>query len=160
MAKSSVSTATFLTRLFVVGIGLVFVLDQFGARTLLGLDAQNGSEGTINTAYWINLIAPIFYLAALWCASSVFARLDRGEGFESAVVRALSEMGFCLMIGGFISFMVAPAIIHLIGNGFTEMRGVAFDYRVENFTLMIAGLVFVLIAQRGRRMKRELEEFI
>ena len=76
------------------------------------------------------------------------------------MVRTLVEVGWCLMLGSFAAVVVQPSLIGLIGNGFTEMRGVRFDLTVENLTLASIGLLMVLIARQGQQLKSTLDEFV
>ncbi len=63
--------------------------------------------------YFISLLAPVFFLAALWAASNALVSLERGDAFGPAVVRGLKEIGFCLMIGAFAAIVVQPSLIYL-----------------------------------------------
>jgi hypothetical protein len=48
----------------------------------------------------------------------------------------------------------------LLGNGFRQMRGVRFNLDVENVTLALVGLVLVLLARQGEKLKAKLDEFV
>jgi DUF2975 family protein len=111
-------------------------------------------------AYWVSLLAPVFFLTALWAASDVFVRMDRGEAFGPAMVRGLKEIGGCLMLGAFAAIVAQPSLIFLIDNGFREMRGVRFNLDVENVTLALVGLVLILLAREGRKLQSKLDQFV
>jgi hypothetical protein len=111
-------------------------------------------------SYWIALLAPAFFLRALWVASDALVRIDRGDGFGPALVRGLKEAGGNLMLGAFAAVVVQPSLIFLIGNGFREMRGVRFNLDVENLTLAMVGLVLILLARQGQNLKSKLDEFV
>jgi hypothetical protein len=159
MTKSALPYASTITRGVVLVLGLALFFEQAGARHLLHLDDTPDPIMTTPT-YWVSLLAPIFYLTALWSAARVFARLDRGDTFGRAMVRGLNDIGACLMLGAFSAIVVQPSLIHLFANGFTEMRGVRFDWSVENLTLIMVGLVLVGLARRGRELKKQLDEFV
>jgi Protein of unknown function (DUF2975) len=125
----------------------------------LGLALFVGQIGS-TTADWVNLLAPAFFLWALWAASNAIVRMDRGDAFGPAVVKGLKQIGGSLMLGAFAAAVVQPSLIYLIGNGFREMRGVRMDLDVENVTLALVGLVLILIAQQGQRLKSKLDEFV
>jgi len=148
-----------VTRIVIVGLGLALFFEQAGVRQLLHLE---GAEGRVmmTPIYWISLLAPVFYLAALWAASEVLARMNRGDAFGPAMVRGLKEIGGCLMIGAFAAIVVQPSLIHLFGNGFLEMRGVRFNLGVETMTLALVGLVLVLLARQGQKLKSNLDQFV
>jgi hypothetical protein len=159
MAKPGPPVAAILTRIVVLGLSLAIFFEQAGARQLLHLDPSGGRIMT-TTAYWVSLVAPAFYLAALWAASDAFARMNRGDAFGPALVRGLKEIGACLMLGAFAATVVRPSMLFLIDNGFREMRGVRFDIDIENLTLALVGLMLVLLARQGQRLKTQLDQFV
>jgi hypothetical protein len=55
---------------------------------------------------------------------------------------------------------VQPSLIFLFNNGFTEMRGVRFDLDVENVTVVLVGIVLILLARQGEKLKTTLDEFV
>jgi hypothetical protein len=64
------------------------------------------------------------------------------------------------MLGSFAAVVVQPSLIFLIGNGFSEMRGVRFNLDVENLTLALVGLMLTLLARLGRGLQSKLDEFV
>jgi hypothetical protein len=76
------------------------------------------------------------------------------------MVRALREIGGCLMIGAFAAIVVEPSLIFLFDNGFREMRGVRFNLDVENLTLALIGLLLILLARQGQKLQAALDEFV
>jgi hypothetical protein len=157
--KPAVPIAAILTRIAVLGLGLALFFEQAGARHLLHLDGSDGRV-MVTPVYWVSLLAPVFYLAALWAASDAFVRMNRGEAFGPAMVRGLREIGGSLMLGAFAATVVQPSLVFLIGNGFREMRGVRFDYTVENLTLALVGLVLILLAREGQKLQAKLDQFV
>jgi len=159
MPKTTLPRAALLIRIFVFVVGLALFFEQAGARRLLRLE---GAEDRVMTSpvYWVSLVAPIFFLAALWAASRALARMDRDDAFGPAMVCGLKEMGACLMLGAFAAIVVQPSLIFLIGNGFREMSGVKFDVDVENLTLVLVGFVLILLARQGQKLQAKLDEFV
>jgi hypothetical protein len=143
--------------ILILALGLF--VDQADARLLLHLDGVNG-DLLRSSAYWVSLVAPAFFLGALWQASEALVRMNRGEAFGAATVRGLKEMGACLMLGAFAAIVLQPSMIFLMGNGFSEMRGVRFDVDIENITLALVGLVLILIAREGKKLQSKLDEFV
>lgn len=113
-----------------------------------------------DTLPWPSLLAPVCYVAGLWFASGILVRLDSGDTFSDAVISGLSKVGASLMLGAFLAVLVEPALVQLQGNGFTEMRGVAFNLELSNLMLAVTGLVLVLIAKRGADLRAQLESFV
>jgi hypothetical protein len=148
-----------VTRIVVVALGLALFFEQLGARRLLHLDGSDAGV-MMTPAYFVSLLAPVFFLAALWTASNALVSLEKGDAFGPAVVRGLKEIGFCLMIGAFAAIVVQPSLMYLIGNGFREMRGVTLDWNVENLTLALVGFVLILLAREGQKLQSKLDEFV
>jgi hypothetical protein len=159
MPRPALPTTAVLTRILVVALGLALFFEQAGARQLLHLDGSSGA-GMMTPAYWVSLLAPAFFLWALWSASDVFVRMDRGEAFGPVMVKGLKGIGGNLMLGAFAIIVVQPSLIFLIGNGFREMRGVRFNLDLENVTLGLVGLVLILLARQGQRLKSQLDQFV
>ena|SRR5450755_1016184 len=159
VSKPAVPIAAVLTRIFVLVLALALFFEQTGARQLLHIDGSS-SQVMMTPVYWVSLLAPVFFLAALWAASDAFIRLDRGDAFGPAMVRALKEIGYSLMLGAFAAIVVQPSLIYLIGNGFREMRGVGFNFDVENVTLALIGLLLILLARQGQTLQSKLDEFV
>ncbi len=149
MAKATLPVAALVTRTAVLALGLALFFEQAGARHLLHLEGFAGPV-MMTPVYWISMVAPVFFLAALWAASDAFVRIGR-ESFGPAVLRPLKEMGACLMLGAWAAAVLQPSLTFLIGNGFREMRGVRFDLTVENLTLALIGLVLLLLAHEGQK---------
>jgi hypothetical protein len=159
MSKPALPIAALLTRIVAVGLGLALFFEQAGARQLLHLDGSDGRV-MITPVYWVSLLAPAFFLRALWAASDAFVRMDRGDAFGPAMVRGLKEIGGNLMLGAFAAIVVQPSLIFLIRNGFREMRGVRFNLDVENLTLALVGLLLILLARQGQKLKSKLDQFV
>jgi hypothetical protein len=157
--KRRPSGPALLIRIAVLILALALFIDQADARLLLHLDGVNGNLMR-SSAYWVSLVAPAFFLAALWQASEALVRMNRGEAFGAATVRGLKEMGACLMLGAFAAIILQPSLIFLFANGFTEMRGVTFDVDIENITLALVGLTLILLAREGKTLQAKLDEFV
>lgn len=159
MPKPALPSAALLIRIVTVGLGLALFFEQAGARQLLHLDGSDGRL-VMTPAYWVSLLAPAFFLRALWVASDAFVRMGRGDAFDPTMVRGLKGIGGYLMLGAFAATVAQPSLIFLIGNGFREMRGVRFDLDVENLTLALVGLVLILLAREGQKLKSTLDQFV
>jgi hypothetical protein len=147
-ARPRLPRAALLTRIAVVAFGVLLFAGEAG-----GAEAKD-------PAHWVPLVAPGLFLWAVWAASGVFARLDRGEDFGPAMVRGMTEIGAALMLGAWAAIVLQPAVLFLIGNGFRELRGVRFDYSVENLALVLVGLALVLLARRGGRLRSDLDQIV
>jgi hypothetical protein len=136
---------------------IVECFDLAGMRTFLHLE---GTAALSSPASWVLGIAPFCFLFALLSAANALARIKDDAGFNASVVRALYEIGWSLMLGAFALIVVQPALVYLIGNGFTEMRGASFDFGIQNLTLLVIGALLVALAQRGKAMQSHLDEFV
>jgi hypothetical protein len=159
VSKISLPISVIVIRIVILAVWLSFFFEQAGARELLHLDTSDGP--LLKTpAYWVSLVAPSFFLGGLWAASRALSRENRGDAFGPAMVCALNNFGYALMLGAFAAIVVQPSLIHLFANGFTEMRGVRFDIDVENVTLALVGMTLILLARRGQQLKTTLDEFV
>jgi hypothetical protein len=158
MRERSFSVAALVTRIVVgvVGLGLFMGPALVKLLHLEGPDAV----GMMESEYWVGLVAPAFFLGALWMSARVFDRIHRGDGFGPAMVRGLREIGVCLILGAFAATVVQPSVLYLMGNGFTEMRGVRFNVDVENLTFALIGFVFLVLARQGQALQSKLDEFV
>jgi hypothetical protein len=159
MAKPHFPVAALIIRILIIGFGVAVFFEQAGARQLLHLDGP-GAPGMLSSAYWVSLVAPVFFLTALWQATNALVRMDRDDAFGAPMVRCLREMGGCLMLGAFAAIVVEPSLTFLIANGFSEMRGARFDLNIENITIGLVGLVLLLLAREGQNLKSKLDEFV
>ena len=158
MRKPALPAAAVVTRAVVLILGVALFFEQAGARQLLHLDPTG--PVMLTPAFWVSMVAPAFFLAALWRASDVFVRMDRGDAFGPAIVCGLRHIGANLMLGAFAVIVAQPSLIFLIGNGFREMHGVRFNLDVENITLALVGLVLIVLARQGQKLKSTLDSFV
>ncbi|WP_421789776.1 hypothetical protein [Hyphobacterium sp.] len=111
-------------------------------------------------AGWIGLIAPVFYLWAFWAGSAVFTRTTRKTEFGPALVDGLNQMGAGLMLGAWFAILGEPAFRHLTENGFTSLTGLQTELSLSNLVLAFTGLILVLLAQRGRQLRAQLDAIV
>lgn len=142
-------TAARLMRGFIFLAALLLLMKQSGLYPA----SPSGTD-------WLGLVAPALYLWAFWSGAAVFDASARKGDFQPALVRALMRMGAGLMLGAWVAMIAEPAIRHLMGNGFTSMTGASLDVSLANLVLAFAGLVLVLIARRGQRVRAELDGFV
>jgi len=112
-------------------------------------------------AFWLSsILAPGFYLCALWELSNVFARMNRGDAFGATMVRALQSTGLCLMMGAAAAVVLAPSFARWMGDNLRGFSGLHFNLDIENVTIGLIGLTLHLLARRGAGVKAELEQFV
>lgn len=154
MPQGTVPIRARATQAGLVALGLAMFVGQVGWPPRLdGWDPPA-------VARWAGLLAPAFFLWAIWSAASVLVRIQCGEAFGATMVRGLNQIGVGLILGTFCAVVVQPSIVNLVGNGFEQIRGVKFDYTVENLTLALVGLLLVLLARAGRGLKSELDQIV
>lgn len=159
MTRPTRSKTALCIRIVVVGLGAAMFFEQAGGPSLLQLDGFDTRHDMVATD-WVRLIAPALFLFALWAASDVFARMKLGEAFGPAMVRGLRQIGGGLMFGAFAAILVQPSLVFLVGNGFQEMRGAKFDLSIANLTLGLVGIVLILLAREGEKLRSNLDEFV
>jgi hypothetical protein len=131
-------------------MALAFLIQQAAADRGEALTAK----------FWVLLMAPACFAAAMWAASGVMMRVKQGEAFAPAMLRGLLGMGFGLILGALSAILFQLSLIWLMGNGFSELRGVKLDWGVENLAIGLAGLVLVFVAEHGRRLRADLDSFV
>ncbi len=159
MAKFSLPSVALVTRVAILAFGLALFFEQAGARQLLHLDEAAGPV-MMTPVYWTSLLAPAFFLWGLWAATNVLVRMDRGDAFGPSMVKGLRELGGALMLGAFCAVVVRPSFAYLAANGYRYLRGVKYDYTVENLTLAFVGLMLMLLARHGQKLRSDLEQFV
>lgn len=145
MASAPLSGSPILIRV----MALAFLIQQAAADRANAFTPQ----------FWVRLMAPLFFVLAMWAASGVIVRVKKGEAFAPAMLRGLLWMGFGLILGSLSAILLQPSLIWLMGNGFSELRGVKLDWGVENLAIGLTGLVLVFVAEHGRRLRAELDSF-
>jgi len=145
-------------RIVTIALGCSLFFNQPAARQVLHV--YRSDDAVAMPVAWISLLAPALFLTALWAASDAFVRLDRGDAFGPAMITGLKDIGRSLMLGAFAAIVAQPSLIFLIGNGFSEMRGVSFNLDIEHLTLAMVGLVLILLARQGQKLQSTLDQFV
>lgn len=150
--------ASVVIKIIVIGLGLALIRETSAhLKDLPFINGDNWREIIQFPAFWLNLLAPGFYLYAVWAASDVFARMDKGDPFGPAIVTGLKKMGSNLMYGALCAILIAPTLSPMFDDRF---RGVRYDAEIESVTIGLLGLVLFLIAQQGQALKSEMDSFV
>ena len=159
MNISAWSFGMIFIRGMIILLGALLFLAEAGAREFLRLETAEEFV-LMGFNHWISLVAPVFFLTALWFASGILTTAGRGEAFGVKIVTELNKTGACLMMGAFSAILLQPGLIHLNGNGFTEMAGVRLNFDLENLILVLIGFVLVSLAKKGQAVQSELDSFV
>lgn len=108
-------------------------------------------------AFWLTVLAPGFYLCALWALGAFFAKSRGEEEFGPAMVKSLRETGRGLLIGATAAILVEPVFSVWLVEGF---RGVRVSLGIEDVTIGFIGIAIYLLAETGKRLRLELEQFV
>lgn len=139
-------------------LALLLVEDQ--TRALQRLDWVVG-DAAANVAlvfgFWTGMLAPGFYLCALW-SLGMFLSVDRdGAAFGLAMVKSVRETGRYLLIGAACGLLVHPlGAVWLMGRELV----VDLPEQIEDLTIGLVGIGLYLLAAAGGRMRDELEQFV
>lgn len=109
------------------------------------------------STFCFTLLPQAFYLLGLWAASTVFARLAKGDAFGPSLVKGLRGVGSNLIYGAAAAIVIVPTILPMLQDRF---RGIRYDAEIESFTIGLIGVVLYLLAKQGQRLKSELEQFV
>lgn len=154
-------TGNIILKIVVLGLMLSMIVQ--GTQDIKALHFEVGNlthNLLVVPAYWIGILAPGFYLCALWALSNVLGRMNRGDAFGPNMVRGLKSVGANLMYGAFAAIILAPTLSVLFANEFRNMYGIKYHTDIENLTIGLIGLVLYNIAKRGQSLKSELEQFV
>ncbi len=108
-------------------------------------------------AFWLTILAPGFYLCALWALGAFFTKSRSDDEFGPAMVKSLRETGQDLLIGAAAAILVEPVFSVWLTEGF---RGVRVSLEIEDVTIAFIGAAIFLLAETGKRLRGELEQFV
>ncbi|MBY9066373.1 hypothetical protein K1X12_05655 [Hyphomonas sp. WL0036] len=146
------------TKVLVVVLTLALISDKSGE--LRSLDFTMGdlwaNLGAI-FGFWVSILAPGFYLCALWALGAFFSKSAEDEEFGAAMVKSLREVGQNLLIGAVAAILIHPTLTVWMDIGF---RGVRITTDIAAITIGLIGIALYLLAETGKRLRFELEQFI
>jgi hypothetical protein len=95
--------------------------------------------------FWTSILAPVFYLAALWETANFIRVLEVTENTESRFFVYLERIGQRLMYAAMATICIAPSIEAwmLLGK-----LGITLDWDVSAVAIGTIGSLFGLIAKR------------
>ncbi len=105
----------------------------------------------------VSLLAPIFYLFAVWASAEAIERIHSGDAFGAVMVKGLRDIGSNLMWGAGAAVVISPTLTGWIDERF---RGVRFDADIASVTIGVLGGVLWLVAAQGEKLKTEMDSFI
>jgi hypothetical protein len=157
----SLSALSIATKISVGLLAATLVADQ--SRHLKAMPFEIGDPSHnwwMIPAFWSGLLAPGFYLFALWAASDVFDRMDKGDAFGPAMVKGLREVGSNLIYGAAAAIFIAPSLVFLVDTGFNRLSGLKYHFEIESLTIGLIGFVLYLLAKQGQALKSELDQIV
>jgi hypothetical protein len=150
--------ASIVIKIVVIVLALAFIKER--AALLPGLPFVDG-HGIHNvrliTAFWLALFPAGSYLLAVWAASNVFGRMDKGDPFGPAIVKGLKEVSTHLMWGAAAAIAIVPTLTPALTERF---RGFRYDPDIESVTIGLVGVVLYILAKQGQTLKAELDQFV
>lgn len=160
MASSSANQNWIGIALKVLVAVLAVALIKEQSRDLQALDFSAGDTNANLLAiglFWIAVLAPGFYLCALWSLASFFGRAKEPKSFGQEVVKSLRDVGQCLIIGAACAVVLEPSLTVWMIDRF---RGFRYSARIEDITIGLIGAALYLLAASGQRLRDELEQFV
>lgn len=159
MPALPLQTIGIVTRIAVIALALALISEKseiIRSLTVFGDRDWRQLLGPV-PEFWLGLLAPGFYLCALWSAGSVFFKVDKGEAFSPLAVKALNDVGSNLMLGAVSAVVIAPSLLIWLSDRF---RGVRFDFDIPSVTIGLIGLMLTLLAAQGRKLREDMESFV
>ena len=157
MAFAKAGVTSSIVRKAVLVLAALIVIDAAGAGAWIGLGQ---TETTTGAEIFVRLVAPAFFLFALWMLERVMTRIERGERFSAEVARQVSLIGAGLMLGGWAAILFEPAMLYLMANGWSHLSGVVLDWSVQNIVLCMLGFFMLLMARTGASLQKTLDSFV
>lgn len=108
-------------------------------------------------AFWLSILAPGFYLCALWALGAFFSRVSPDNAFAPGLVKSLRETGQNLLIGALAAIAIEPAVSVWLMEGFGGPR---FDFRIEDVTIAFIAASRLILAGFGQSLRTELDQFV
>ena len=155
---SNFSLAALIARLAAIGLAAALIGDRAAALPGLPFEIGDARHNMLQiVAFWSALLAPGFYICALWETGSIFARLKRGDAFGPSLVRGVRWAGVNLVLGALSALLFAPAIARYAG---APAPDAPLDVDIVNLTFLFIGASLVMLARKGAALKSELEAFV
>jgi hypothetical protein len=107
--------------------------------------------------FWADFLGVGFYICALWDLGEVFARLKRGDPFGPAMVRGLRGGGAWLCAGALAALLFAPSLARYAR---VPLEPDTLELKIVHTTFLLIGAAFLMLAQKGARLKSELDAFV
>ena len=154
-------TLSLLTKIAVGLLAAILIAEQNANIKAMVVDLNDPSHNFwMIPAFWAGLIAPGFYLCALWAVSDVFDRMDKGDAFGEAAVKGLKDVGTNLIWGAAAAIFIAPTLRLLIETDFQRLTGLKYQFEIESLTIGLIGFTLYLLAQQGQTLKSELDQIV
>lgn len=145
-------------KILVAVLALALIRDKAGQLEHLDFTiGDTWANVRVIFAFWITILAPGFYLCALWALGAFFTKSRDTEHFGPAMVKSLRETGQSLLIGAAAAILIEPIVSVWLVEGF---RGVRLSLDIEDVTIGFIGIALYLLAETGKRLRIELEQFI
>lgn len=137
------------TKLFHHVATLVIAALVFVAALQIYTQLRIGGGTTRGVAILLLSWAPaVFYLWAVWTVRGMFAALSRkGFVFQDVIVRALTRIGWALVLGAAAALAALPALIEL-GS---RVLGQFAIFSAPALTIGVVGLALIALAHMIRR---------
>lgn len=145
-------------KIFVLVLTLAYIGEKsLELKHITWVIGDAGRNVALVFAFWLATLPQGFCLVASWAAANVLDRIGRGDGFGRSVVKCLREVGLNLILSGLAGIVLVPFLKPIL-EGRAWAVGVTFD--IQSVTIGTIGLVLFLVAQQGRAIKAELEQFV
>lgn len=145
-------------RVVAAALGLALVREGSGA--LHHLDVSAVATATIFAEFglfWVTILAPGFYLCALWSLGAVFGRIAGGADFAPSVVKGLRSVGQNLVVGAACAVLLSPAASSWLGR---PLPSLSAQEQISHVTIGLIGAVLFLLTRSGQRLRSELKSFV
>jgi hypothetical protein len=130
------------------------------ATVVTGADASAWSAGVELLRRSLMVLPSLLYLAGLWTAHEMFARMGKGEVLTAENAAGLGAIGASMAWGAAAALVISPTLLRWTEEGF---RGL--DIRFEGpelVILVLGGSLFMLgrVMRQAVALKAEVDAFV
>lgn len=131
----------------------ILLLEHFGPYLVRPFDGRQALVSCI-------LLAPqLCYLFGLWSLRPAFDEMAQNQLFGEALSRALSTLGWSLVVGALISIFLVTNLIRLV----LHTPGSYLNFDLSAIVLAVVGGALVVLSRvmlKARKMKAELDGIV
>ena len=110
----------------------------------------------LSPAFWLRIFTPACYISALFFASRVFSKIEKGEEFSEAMLVGLDQMCRYLGLGASANLFIIPVVASFFEPKFAPVFHISF----ESLTILMVAVIIGFLVKQARYVRNELESIV